>query len=177
MKNTTVTKKPAASKAAKPAKKTTSGRSGAPKKGLPEVRKFTVTVAVRWVEITAKIHQEHADALAVRFGQDEAEMSLYLGRIFESYATSVDIYVDAFRHTGRRSPGWFDIRLDAGRPSLGRGKRQTKIRFSVKEWQWLQFLRDCETLDYTPAEVIRGAFSARATGAGMPGHRREGGRS
>ncbi|MDP3850382.1 MAG: hypothetical protein Q8Q59_07760 [Luteolibacter sp.] len=133
----------------------------------PSVLHFEHIVTERWVKITAKILAEHA-AVFEKF--DDPAMSIAL--IFNSYATSVHIYVDYYRRHGKKSLAWYEIRTDAAR-AHARGKKLTEISFVVREWKWKQFQSDCDTLkDYTPAEVIRGAFAARATNAGMIGHRR-----
>ena len=129
-----------------------------------EVRKFTI--AERWVEITAKILAEDAEAL----GGDPSKVA---GGMFDSYASSLFIAVDAFNRTGRRGSTWFDIRMDGNRWHRGamRFKKRVEIRFSVKGWKWLAFVRDCQTIESNPDELIAAAIGSRAQGLEMPGHR------
>lgn len=130
------------------------------------------TVSERWVQLTATIREDHYPKF-----RPEAIPERAVDFLVSSCATSLSIYAADAKREGRRSVGLYDISLDAckfGYNRLGTlnitGAK--KIKFRMMERKWRQFMADCEFIGHPPLAVIRGAFAARATDAGMPGHRR-----
>lgn len=129
------------------------------------------TVSERWVKITATIRDDHFPQF-----RPEAEADRATDFLVSGYATSLSIHTRAAKEKGRRSAALYDISLDAGRWGYNRIgtlslKHSIEITFRIKEHDWRQFIADCEFIGHPPEAVIRGAFGARATGAGMPGYR------
>ena len=129
------------------------------------------SVSERWVQITATIREEHFP----KFNAG-AIPELAMNCLVSSYSNSLSIYAEAARLHGRKPVGLYDISLDAGKWGFNRLgtlhlTRSKEVTFRMRERQWRRFMANCEFIGYPPEAVIRGAFGARATELGMPGHR------